>query len=170
MAEVASVGVAVVPVGHRGSNVGNGGVEGQLVRHEGAIVGIGGGHAGVVVGKGVSLGISLRKCSVMIIDKSDQGISSHLSLGLPLLAPQVDERSDLVNSSMGQGNRVDSSSHRGNSVVDQRSRSMVDDGGDVMEDRVGDNLVAHLEQCVSDIFNEAFRSDLIPQLAPQRQT
>ena len=57
--EVASVGVAVVPVGHRGSDVGNGGVEGQLVRHKGAIVGIGGGHAGVVVGKGVGLSISL---------------------------------------------------------------------------------------------------------------
>ena len=60
MAEVASVGVVVVPVSDRGSDVGNGGVEGQLVRHEGAIVGVGGGHAGVVVGKGVSLGISLR--------------------------------------------------------------------------------------------------------------
>ena len=66
MAEVASVGVAVVPVGNRGSNVGNGGVEGQLVRHEGAVVGVGGGHAGVVVGKGVGLGVSLRKWSVMI--------------------------------------------------------------------------------------------------------
>ena len=66
MAEVASVGVAVVPVSHRGSNVGNGGVEGQLVRHEGAVVGVGGGHAGVVVGKGVGLGVSLRKCLVMI--------------------------------------------------------------------------------------------------------
>ena len=66
VAEVASVGVAVVPVSHRGSNVGNGGVEGQLVRHEGAVVGVGGGHAGVVVGKGVGLGVSLRKWSVMI--------------------------------------------------------------------------------------------------------
>ena len=66
MAEIASVGVAVVPVSHRGSNMGNGGVEGQLVRHEGAVVGVGGGHAGVVVGKGVSLGVSLRKWSVMI--------------------------------------------------------------------------------------------------------
>ena len=66
MAKVASVGVAVVPVSHRGSNVGNGGVEGQLVRHEGAVVGVGGGHAGVVVGKGVSLGVSLRRCLVMI--------------------------------------------------------------------------------------------------------
>ena len=66
MAKVASVGVAVVPVSHRGSNVCNGGVEGQLVRHEGAVVGVGGGHAGVVVGKGVSLGVSLRKWSVMI--------------------------------------------------------------------------------------------------------
>ena len=66
MAEVASVGVAVVPVGNRGSNVGNGGVEGQLVWHEGAIVGVGGGHTGVVVGKGVGLGVSLRKWSVMI--------------------------------------------------------------------------------------------------------
>ena len=65
MAEVASVGVAVVPVSNRGSDMGNGGVEGQLVRHKGAIVGIGGGHAGVVVGKGVSLGVSLRKCPVM---------------------------------------------------------------------------------------------------------
>ena len=64
--EVASVGVAVVPVSHRGSDVGNGGVEGELVRHKGAIVGIGGGHAGVVVGKGVGLGVSLRKCLVMI--------------------------------------------------------------------------------------------------------
>ena len=64
--EVASVGVAVVPVSHRGSNVGNGGVEGELVRHEGAIVRVGGGHAGVVVGKGVGLGISLRKWSVII--------------------------------------------------------------------------------------------------------
>ena len=66
MAKVASVGVAVVPVSHRGSNVGNGGVEGKLVRHEGAVVGVGGGHAGVVVGKGVGLGVSLRKWSVMI--------------------------------------------------------------------------------------------------------
>ena len=64
--KVASVGVAVVPVSHRGSDVGNGGVEGQLVRHEGAVVGVGGGHAGVVVGKGVGLGVSLRKCLVMI--------------------------------------------------------------------------------------------------------
>ena len=66
VAEVASVGVAVVPVSNRGSNVGNGGVEGQLVGHKGAIVGIGGGHAGVVVGKGVGLGVSLRKYLVMI--------------------------------------------------------------------------------------------------------
>ena len=67
VAKVASVGVAVVPVGNRGSNVCNGGVEGELVRHEGAVVGVGGGHAGVVVGKGVGLGVSLRKCSVMRI-------------------------------------------------------------------------------------------------------
>ena len=66
VAEIASVGVAVVPVSNRGSNVGNGGVEGELVRHEGAVVGVGGGHAGVVVGKGVGLGVSLRKWSVMI--------------------------------------------------------------------------------------------------------
>merc|ERR1719186_189336 len=112
--EVASVGVAVVAVSNRGSDVGNGGVEGKLVRHKGAVVGVGGGHAGVVVGKGVGLGISL-------------------SLGLPLLASQVDERSDLVNSSMGQGNRVDSSSHRGDSVVDQGGGCVVDYGGDVME-------------------------------------
>ena len=30
MAKVASVGVAVVPVSHRGSNMGNGGVEGEM--------------------------------------------------------------------------------------------------------------------------------------------
>ena len=64
VAEVASVGVAVVPVSH----VGNGGVEGQLVRHEGAVVGVGGGHAGVVVGKGVGLGVSLRKCLLVMIN------------------------------------------------------------------------------------------------------
>jgi len=131
VAEVASVGVAVVPVSHRGSNMGNGGVEGQLVRHEGAVVGVGGGHAGVVVGKGVGLGVSL-------------------SLGLPLLASQVDERSDLVNSSVGQGNRVDSSSHWGDSMVDKGGGGVVDQGGDVMEDRVCDNLVAHLSWHLDD--------------------
>ena len=68
VAEVASVGVAVVPVSHRGSNVGNGGVEGQLVRHKGSVVGVGGGHAGVVVGKGVGLGVSLRKCLLVMIN------------------------------------------------------------------------------------------------------
>ena len=68
VAKVASVGVAVVPVSHRGSNVCNGGVEGQLVRHEGAVVGVGGGHAGVVVGKGVGLGVSLRKCLLVMIN------------------------------------------------------------------------------------------------------
>ena len=68
MAKVASVGVAVVPVSHRGSDVGNGGVEGQLVRHKGAVVGVGGGHAGVVVGKGVGLGVSLRKCLLVMVN------------------------------------------------------------------------------------------------------
>jgi len=133
VAKVASVGVAVVPVGNRGSNVGNGGVERELVWHEGAVVGVGGGHTGVVVGKGVGLGVSL-------------------SLGLPLLASQsqVDERSDLVDSSMGQGNRVDSSSHWGDSMVDEGGGGVVDQGGDVMEDRVGDNLVAHLSWHLND--------------------
>ena len=72
---------------------------------------------------------------------------------------------------MGQGNRVDSSSHRGNSMVDKGGGGVLDEGGDVMEDRVCDHLVAHLVgECVSDIFNEAFRFDLLPQLAPQRLT
>ena len=48
---------------------------------------------------------------------------------------------------MGQGNRVDSSSHWGDSMVDKGGRGVVDHGGDVMEDRVGDHLVAHLGQC-----------------------
>ena len=75
-----------------------------------------------------------------------------------------------MNSSMGQGNRVDRSSHWGNSMVDQGGGGVVDHGGDVMEDRVGDNLVAHLGQCVSAILKVAFRFDFLPQLAPQRQT
>ena len=57
-----------------------------------------------------------------------------------------------MNSSVGQGNRVDSSSHGGDSVVDEGGGGVMDDGGDMMEDRVGDDLVAHLGQCVSDIF------------------
>ena len=72
-----------------------------------------------------------------------------------------------MNSSMGQGNRVDSSSHWGDSVVDKGGGGVVDHGGDVMEDRVCDNLVAHLGECVSDV---AFRFDFLPQLAPRRLT
>ena len=75
-----------------------------------------------------------------------------------------------MNSSVGQGNGVDRSSHWGDSMVDEGGWGVVDQGGDVVEDRVGDHLVAHLGQWVSDIFNMAFRFDLIPQLAPQRQT
>ena len=75
-----------------------------------------------------------------------------------------------MNSSVGQGNRVDSSSHWGDSVVDKGGGGVVDDGGDVMEDRVGDNLVAHLGQCVSAILKVAFRFDFLPQLAPRRLT
>ena len=58
---------------------------------------------------------------------------------------------------MGQGNRVDSSSHWGDSVVDKGGGGVVDHGGDVMEDRVGDNLVAHLGQCGSVIFEHRFQ-------------
>ena len=64
-----------------------------------------------------------------------------------------------MNSSVGQGNRVDSSSHRGDSMVDKGGGGVLDHGGDVMEDWVGDHLVAHLGQWVSDVFNEAFRFD-----------
>ena len=71
---------------------------------------------------------------------------------------------------MGQGNRVDRSSHWGDSMVDKGGGGVLDEGGDVMEDWVGDHLVAHLGQCVSGIFKVAFRFDLIPQLAPQRLT
>ena len=70
---------------------------------------------------------------------------------------------------MGQGNRVDSSSHWGDCMVDEGGGGVVDHGGDVMEDRVCDNLVAHLGERVSGIFNMAFRFDS-PQLAPRRQT
>ena len=58
---------------------------------------------------------------------------------------------------MSQGNRVDSSSHWGDSVVDEGGGGVVDQGGDVMEDRVCDNLVAHLGQCVSDVFKHRFQ-------------
>ena len=59
-----------------------------------------------------------------------------------------------MNSSVGQGNRVDSSSHWGmDSVVDEGGGGVLDQGGDVMEDGVGDHLVAHLGQCVSGIFS-----------------
>ena len=75
-----------------------------------------------------------------------------------------------MHSTMGQGNRVNRSSHWGDSVIDERGGGVVDDGGDVVEDWVGDHLVAHLGQCVSGIINVGFRSDLIPQLAPQRLT
>ena len=75
-----------------------------------------------------------------------------------------------MNSSVGQGNRVDSSSHWGDSMVDEGGGGVVDHGGDVMEDRVCDNLVAHLGQWVSGIFNVAFRFDFLPQLAPRRLT
>ena len=74
-----------------------------------------------------------------------------------------------MNSSVGQGNRVDSSSHWGDSMVDEGGGGVVDHGGDVMEDRVGDHLVAHLGQCVSDILQCTFRCNL-PQLAPQPLT
>ena len=62
-----------------------------------------------------------------------------------------------MNSSMGQGNRVDSSSHWGDSMVDKGGGGVVDQGGDVMEDRVCDNLVAHLGQWVSGIFEHRFQ-------------
>ena len=62
-----------------------------------------------------------------------------------------------MNSSMGQGNRVDSSSHWGDSVVDEGGGGVVDHGGDVVEDRVCNNLVAHLGQWVSGIVKHRFQ-------------
>ena len=59
MAKVASIGVAVVAVGNGSGDMGDDGVEGDLVGDEGAVVGVWGGDAGVVVGIWVSLGISL---------------------------------------------------------------------------------------------------------------
>ena len=68
---------------------------------------------------------------------------NHLSIGLPLLASKVDEGSDLVYSAVGQCNGVDRVVGNGHwGVVDKGG--VVDDRGNMMEDRVGDHLVAHL--------------------------
>ena len=61
----------------------------------------------------------------------------HLGIGLPLLASEVDEGGDLVDSAVGQCHRV-------NHMVGNRGNCVVDNRGNVMEDRVGNNLVAHL--------------------------
>lgn len=77
------------------------------------------------------------------------GIS--LGIGLPLLASEVDEGSDLVHSAVGQCNRVDHMVGNGHwGVVDKGGRGMVDDRGNMMEDRVGDHLMAHLSGHLND--------------------
>ena len=71
-------------------------------------------------------------------------MQNHLSIGLPLLASEVHEGGDLVHSAVGESNRVD---HMGSgqwSVVDKGGGGVVDDRGNMMEDRVGNHLMAHL--------------------------
>jgi len=131
VAKVASIGVAVVAVSNGSGDMGNDGVVGDLVWDEGAVVGVWGRDAGVVVGIWVSLGISL-------------------SIGLPLLASEVHEGGDLVHSAVGESNRVN---HMGSgqwSVVDKGGGGVVDDRGNVMEDRVGNHLMAHLSGHLND--------------------
>ena len=95
----------------------------------------------------------------------------HLGIGLPLLASEVDEGSDLVDGAVGQCNRVDHMvGNWGNCVVDKGGRCVVDNGGNVMEDRVGDNLVAHLFEMLSKIILVVIFLFDSPQQAPQRQT
>jgi len=87
-----------------------------------------------VVGVRVSLGVSL-------------------GIGLPLLASKVDEGSDLVHSAVGQCNGVDHMVGKGNwGVMDKGG--VVDDRGNMMEDRVGDHLVAHLSGHLNDRLDE----------------
>ena len=71
-------------------------------------------------------------------------MQNHLSISLPLLASEVHEGGDLVHSAVGESNRVN---HMGSgqwSVVDKGGGGVVDDRGNVMEDRVGNHLMAHL--------------------------
>jgi len=89
-----------------------------------------------VVGIRVSLGISL-------------------GIGLPLLASEVDEGSDLVHSAVGQCNRVGHMVGNGHwGVMDEGGGGVVDDRGNMMEDRVGDHLVAHLSGHLNDRLDE----------------
>ena len=135
-----------------------------------------------MVGIGVSLGISLGEDLLqnMVVENPLLNLLSfavecfifkscknHLSIGLPLLASKVDEGSDLVDGTVGQCNGVDGMVGNGDwgGVVDEGG--VVDDRGNVMEDRVGDHLVAHLFVKSHSGGNIIVDS---PQRAPQRQT
>jgi len=74
----------------------------------------------------------------------------HLGIGLPLLASEVEEGSDLVDSAVGQSNGVDRMVGNGQWGVVVGKGGVVDDRGNVMEDRVGDHLVTHLSGQLDD--------------------
>ena len=92
----------------------------------------------------------------------------HLGIGLPLLASEVDEGSDLVDGAVGQCNRVNHMVGNWGNMVGKGC--VVDNRGNVMEDRVGNNLVAHLFEMLSKIVLVVTFLFDSPQQAPQRQT